>query len=70
MDRIPVSSSNISSVGYDQDSQTLEVEFLGGGVYQYFQVPSSVYEEFMSASSKGRYHHQNIKSRDPCSRVG
>ena len=39
MDRIQVRSSNIRSIGYDQKTQTLEVEFLKGGVYQYFDVP-------------------------------
>jgi hypothetical protein len=70
MDRVPVSSSNIASVGYDADSQTLEVEFLKGGIYQYFQVPQNVHEDFMASSSKGQYHHQNIKNRYPTTRVG
>ncbi len=39
MDRIQVRSSNIRSIGYDQNRQILEVEFLKGGVYQYFDVP-------------------------------
>jgi len=69
MDRIPVSSSNILSVGYDADSQTLEIEFAGGAAYQYFQVPTSIHQEFMNASSKGKYHHQAIKNRFPSSRV-
>ena len=63
MKRHPVPSSNVASVGYDPDSQTLEVEFLHSGVYQYFDVPSSVYEEFMRAGSVGQYLDQNIKGR-------
>jgi hypothetical protein len=69
VERFPVSSSNIVSVGYDADSQTLEIEFSGGATYQYFQVPPNIYEEFMHASSKGKYHHQAIKSRFRSSRV-
>jgi hypothetical protein len=41
MDRTPVSSSNLSSVGYDPDEQILEIEFNGGRVYQYYDVPPS-----------------------------
>lgn len=41
MKRIPVSSSNLASVGYDEISQALEIEFLHGGVYQYFGVSKS-----------------------------
>ena len=33
MERIPVESSNLASVGYDSDSLTLEIEFNSGGIY-------------------------------------
>jgi hypothetical protein len=61
MNRQAVSSSNIASIGYDANSQTLEIEFLNGGVYQYFDVPQHVYEELMNASSHGQYLARNIK---------
>ncbi len=61
MQREPVSSSNIDSIGYDENSQTLEISFLSGGIYQYFDVPASVHEELMSADSKGKYFAANIK---------
>ena len=60
MVRTPVDSSNISSIGYDEDSQTLEIEFHSGAVYQYFDVPSLVYQE-MEAASKGQFLAQHIK---------
>ena len=60
MNRIPVSSSNLVSVGYDEESETLEIEFQNG-IYQYFDVPKTIFEELMSTSSKGRYFNQNIK---------
>ena len=63
MERTPVSSSNISAIGYDADSQTLEVEFTNGAVYSYSGVPSGEYEGFMGADSKGKYLHANIKDR-------
>ncbi|MCL2659166.1 MAG: KTSC domain-containing protein [Acidobacteriaceae bacterium] len=69
MERIPVSSSNISSVGYDADSQTLEIEFSHGGVYQYSGVPQGVYEGMMSADSKGKYFHASINKIYPYSRL-
>lgn len=61
MNRQSVTSSNIASIGYDADSQTLEIEFLNGGVYQYFDVPQYIYQELMGASSHGQYLAQNIK---------
>ena len=36
MEREHASSSNIRSIGYEPVNQTLEVEFVNGGVYQYF----------------------------------
>jgi KTSC domain len=69
MIRIPVSSSNIASIGYDQKTRTLEVEFLKGGVYQYFDVPQAVYEEFISAESKGKYLADQIKGNYRYARV-
>jgi uncharacterized protein len=62
MNRIPVDSSNIADVGYDDTTMTLEVGFRNGTVYQYFDVPQTVYQEFMSADSKGTFLNANIKN--------
>lgn len=61
MNRSPVSSSNLSSVGYDEDSKILEIEFNDGSVYQYSNVPQNIYEGLMSASSHGKYFHRNVR---------
>ena len=61
MERIPVDSSNLSSVGYEVSSATLEVEFNSGSIYQYFGVPEYVYQGLIGAGSKGRYFDQNVK---------
>ncbi len=63
MDRQRVVSSSIRSVGYDATETTLEVEFVGGDLYQYFNVPVEKYERLMAAASKGRYLDGNIKDR-------
>jgi uncharacterized protein YuzE len=59
--REEVDSSNIATVGYDTDSEILEVEFHNGGVYDYFDVPETVFNQFLEASSKGKFFHRNIK---------
>jgi len=61
MNRTPVSSSNLSSVGYDEDNEILEIEFNSGKVYQYYDVPSRIYEGLMNASSHGSYFHSHVK---------
>jgi len=65
MDRTPVRSSNIRSVGYAPETKTLEVEFHSGGVYQYSGVPVTTYQGFIRAASKGSYFHDHIKGRYP-----
>lgn len=65
MNRTPVRSSNIRSVGYDPASRTLEVEFNSGGIYQYSGVPATIYQGFMRAASKGSYLYDHIKGRYP-----
>jgi hypothetical protein len=62
MNRTPVSSSDVAEIGYDADTMTLEVAFHSGSLYQYFDVPDSVYQEFMRANSKGKFLHANIKN--------
>jgi hypothetical protein len=49
------------SVGYDQTSNVLEIEFSGGEVYRYFGVPSDVHRGLMTAKSAGRYFHEYIR---------
>lgn len=61
MVRQTVNSSDIRSIGYL--GNTLEVEFRSGGIYQYFNVPQSVYFGLMSAPSHGRFFHSNIRDR-------
>jgi hypothetical protein len=38
MNRDPIASTSIVSAGYDEATQTLEVEFLNGTIYQYYNV--------------------------------
>ena len=53
----------MESVGYDQKSRTLEIEFEGGAVYEYFNVPRTTYDGLMAASSHGKYFHRWIKDQ-------
>ena len=60
MERVYVDSSNLKSVLYDAENSALEIEFKDGSAYQYFDVPSYIYDELLSAESKGKYANQNI----------
>lgn len=62
MERIPVQSTDLASVGYDPETLILEVEFLNGrSTYQYSGVPLEIYEGLMNAGSKGRFFNQFIR---------
>jgi len=60
MERKAVESSNLKSVGYDEEKELLEIEFKNGSVYQYADVPEEIHEELMNAESKGRYLREKI----------
>mgnify|MGYP004506480535 FL=1 len=62
MTRQRVSSSNIASVGYDSVLSILEVEFLNGSVYRYYDVPEILFKGLMSAASHGKYFNALIKN--------
>jgi len=61
--RQPVQSTAIAKAGYSKHRHILEIEFVNGAIYRYFEVPSAVYRDLMSADSKARYYDFNIKGR-------
>ena len=58
MERTPVQSSTVLSIGYDPATQVLEVELPGGRVYQATDVSQEHADGFVAAESKGRYFAQ------------
>lgn len=63
MNREYVDSSMITSIGYDESTCTLEVEFKNAVVWQYHDFPEYMWYEFRSAESKGKYFHANIREQ-------
>ena len=61
VERTPVSSSNVRSVGHDEKTNTLAIEFKDGSVYHYHDVPKDVHEGLISAKSVGGFVHSQIK---------
>jgi hypothetical protein len=69
MERAPVRSSNVYSVGYDPTRQTLEVEFHDGSVYQYYGVPRDVYLDLVNSPSIGSFLARFIKDEYDYERI-
>ena len=70
MDRIDVESRMLSSIGFEPDTSTLELEFKNGAVWQYFDFPESLWYEFETAESKGKFFHAEIKNQYSEAKVG
>ena len=63
MNREPVKSSHIKSLGHDLATNTLEVEFQNGRVYSYPNTPRSSYLQILAMPSAGTAFHRVIKSK-------
>jgi len=66
----PVSSSNIESIGYNEQEEIVYVRFLNGSLYVYKGVPIHEYENLLQAPSHGSYLHRNYKNVYPYERIG
>ena len=62
-----VLSSNIGKVGYDNND--LIVEYLSGATYKYKNVPKELYENLLTAESKGRFVNSEIKGKFDFERI-
>jgi len=69
IEMIPVSSSNVESIGYDEATQCLRVKFLNGSLYEYRNVPIMEFEALRCAPSVGSYLNAGIKKSYPCERI-
>lgn len=68
MKMIPVDSSDLQSVGYENG--TLLIKFHSGGVYSYSGVPYSIYQNLMVADSCGRFFRAFIEGYYPYVKIG
>jgi len=66
----PVSSSNVESIGYDENTESLFIRFLNGTLYEYKNVPKVIHEQLMAAPSIGSYLHRNVKGIFAYERIG
>jgi hypothetical protein len=65
-----VDSSAIRKIGYDSKKRQLFVEFKDSGeVYEYSNVSHEIYDDFVTADSKGRYFMRYVRDRYPYRRV-
>ena len=63
LERQPVKSRILRSVGYDDSTKILEIEFHTGLVYQYSGVLPKVYKDLMHSDEIGKYFSEKIRPK-------
>lgn len=65
-------SSNVSELGYDKETKTLQVRFKNGSIYDYQPVTLLYFLNLKNAESKGKFLNENIihDKNIACKRVG
>lgn len=67
--RQQIESSALRSAGYSRRRHILEIEFLNGAIYRYYNIEASVYRDFINAHSKAGYYDSNIRYKYVSARV-
>ena len=70
MNMIPVTSTNIKTIGYDPAARTLRVQFNSGGTYDYTEVPEATWHDFAASASKGQFFVKEIKGKYQSTKTG
>lgn len=63
MQRVQVTSSNIDSIGYDEETSRLEVKFKNNTIYLYSGVPKHEFTALIAAPSHGKHFNAFIKNK-------
>jgi len=69
MNRTTVGSPGIAQVGYEEGSEILEIEFVSGKVYDFYNVPLKLYEQLLKSTTKELFYEANILVRFPYKRI-
>lgn len=62
MQTVNVESSHLAQIGYDLEKQLLQVQFKDGATYESPNFPQAVFQQWITAPSKGKFYHQHIKN--------
>jgi lysyl-tRNA synthetase, class II len=65
-----LNSTLLKAATYQDSAAVLELELCGGDIYEYFRVPTQVFQDLLQATSKGRYFNAYIRNRFRFRKVG
>jgi hypothetical protein len=63
LERHAVKSVILRSVGYNDSTKILEIEFHSGLVYQYLGVPLKVYTDLMRSGEVGKFFSEKVRTQ-------
>jgi hypothetical protein len=63
VDRQPVKSVILRSVGYDESRKVMEIEFQNNQVYQFSGVPPKVYTGLIHSEEMGKYFSEKVRPK-------
>jgi hypothetical protein len=69
VERLSVKSRILRSVGYNDSTKILEIEFQTGLLYQYSGVPPKVYADLMHSGEIGKYFSEKVRPKFPAKQV-
>jgi hypothetical protein len=69
MNKHPVKSSRIASIGYDAGVRELEIQFKDGQLWRYRNVPEKTFHTFLTVVSKGRFYDGVIRNKFAAQRL-
>lgn len=61
IERSPVTSSNVKSVGHCPNTNTLAIEYSDGSIYHYHDVDKDTHDQLVASKSVGGFIHSNVK---------
>ena len=67
--RLPVQSRILRSIGYDENTKILELEFQTGVIYHYLRVPQKIYRNLVKSDEIYKYFSEKIRPQYQAKRV-
>lgn len=58
----PVDSSNVAEAAHDPEERKLMVRFRSGSTYEYHNVPETILDDLLSASSAGNFVRNELSA--------
>ena len=60
MIEVSIRSTSLTKASYDALKESLRVAFVNGSIYEYQNVPSTIFTKFRLAKSQGKFLNENI----------